>query len=260
MNFQKILRMMEGRPGHYLVTLRALLSTKKIGKVIGKQGANHRTIETEFNIKLYFHSESDGYGRLTTSVGYPIQTACAWRNILFQIYDESPRFSNRLEIKFLVPLSLSVKLQNPSYSVLSKKQSNQCDLAEIANVSGVDLILQHEALPNTTEQILAFRVEDLDPATLDSFEMAVRMLATCFEHYSHDVYSPVNLYYLPNCAENPPIQSPAYQDFIEKHNIRNEISHSNDDSQLDIQTADSKQYHDPPLVHDETVDSSNFTV
>ncbi|KAI9012107.1 hypothetical protein CLU79DRAFT_770545 [Phycomyces nitens] len=222
---QKILRMMEGRPGQYLVTLRALLPPKKIGILIGKNAASLRTIETDFNVRLYFHSEFDDYGRLTTCVGYPLQTACAWRDILFKIYNDS-RFPDRREIKFLVPLTLAAKLQDPYFSVLSNKDAHQCDLAEIANVSGVDLILQHEALPNTTEQILVFSVENLDPPSLDAFEMAVKMLATCFEHYSHDVYSPINLYYLPHCADNPPVQSPAYEHSINSRN--NEINRPKD--------------------------------
>jgi hypothetical protein len=80
-------------------------------------------------------------------------------------------------------------------------EDHDCELTEIAELSGATLILKKDSLGNSTERVLQVFLGGLDLQELLQFETAIRLLGRSVQRYTHLAFSPDNIYYIPSYGE-----------------------------------------------------------
>lgn len=82
----QVIQLMDDVTGYSPITLRALLPSRKAGALIGIQRKIQFKIQEEHGVRLYFHSEMDDFGRLTSVAGKLENVARTWRKAMVLLF------------------------------------------------------------------------------------------------------------------------------------------------------------------------------
>ncbi|KAI9266923.1 hypothetical protein BDA99DRAFT_536325 [Phascolomyces articulosus] len=169
------------------ITLRALIPSKMIGALIGKQGYIHKQIQDVFKVHIYILAWGDHYGRIANVFGSASAVSGAWRDALFRMYGshESFLYCQTFQITFLVPAPL-----------IDHMIENRV-LEKIYEETKTGILLKRDPIQNSTDHLLTISINSMEFSLLNLFEKAVYMLALEFQEHPEKVMSPYNVYYLP---------------------------------------------------------------
>ncbi|KAI8581819.1 hypothetical protein K450DRAFT_231305 [Umbelopsis ramanniana AG] len=184
-------QVLEAEVGESPITIRALIPKNVVGACIGLGGETHRDLERQFETAIAFGASSHVGARLASIAGTTHQVARTWRECAFLMYRRKcPVYGQKLSVDLLIPNLLAQKLCETS-------EDNDCELTEIAVLSGATLVLKKDALGSSTERVLQVFLDGLDLQELLQFETAIRLLGRSFQRYTHLAFSPDNIYYIP---------------------------------------------------------------
>ncbi|KAI9285066.1 hypothetical protein BC943DRAFT_48025 [Umbelopsis sp. AD052] len=184
-------QVLDAEVGESPITIRALIPKNVVGACIGLGGETHRDLERQFETAIAFGAYNGG-ARLASIAGTTHQVARTWRECAFLMHRKKrPVHGQKLSVDLLIPDLLAQKLCETT------EDDNDCELTEIAVLSGATLVLKKDSLGNSTERILQVFLDGLDLQELLQFETAIRLLGRSFQRYTYLAFSPDNIYYIP---------------------------------------------------------------
>ncbi|KAI7898982.1 uncharacterized protein BX663DRAFT_555313 [Cokeromyces recurvatus] len=151
----------------YPVNLRAIVSTREAGSIIGKAGCAIQTISENYNVSIKLSPEKTGNRRLVHVTGLYQYSANAWVALLKRIMDIV-----RKDEHYNCHKNYGIDFVLPDGFILYLIQEDVLDM--IAKTSCTKIHVKSDYLPRSTERIIRISIQNKE--NIHHFERAVQLL------------------------------------------------------------------------------------